>query len=73
MNAMTWVQILDKAVCISHNTNWERYESDYFISGQSGHFKFCMATHLEERKLWIHTFRLDLKIDLACEEGWVNT
>ena len=65
MDTVTQVQILDEAVCISHNANTlGRYESNYLaireIARQTGLFSLDMATSLGEGKLWI---QFCLKID----------
>ena len=60
---MTWVQILDKAVDISHNANslgkgtiLDYSPSCYgYIVGQTELFNLGMATGLGEEKLWILT------------------
>ena len=61
MDSSTRVQILNKAVDISHTTIKEGYESIYsptscgWIVGQTGLLNLVMATGLEEWKLWIQT------------------
>ena len=61
MDMATWVQILDKAVYISHSTNTLGKGTSPTIVGQTGLFNLDMATAIGEEKLWIQTCCTPLK------------
>ena len=87
MDTATRVQILDEAVCISHNNyTLERYASKYSPSSFAWTFKtwlinFVTVNSLRElllhkKTLWIQTFITPLENDVVSNRlrrSWVNT